>query len=202
MSTKATSEKVNMKGVKKIVSTNDDISCNVNPVCKQGNWVHTSSPINYLYWPNYDMLCKYDHWVAVLVVIWGPERKRDTERRSSLTSLTFIDFVRSGILADSTLLPLHTWPGWATRHISKAQYQLDSNDKELVGLLGMTRSEMICSQPNILQVFAAYDSGLAQGTSVRISVTTIAREEVDLVTKQLYMDIEHISRHNTILKHS
>ena len=37
MSTKATYEKVIMKGVKKIVSTNDDISCNVNPVCKQGN---------------------------------------------------------------------------------------------------------------------------------------------------------------------
>jgi len=46
-------------------------------------------------------------------------------------------------------------------------------------------------EPNILQVFAAYDTGLASGTSVRIQVSTAttAREVVDLVIKQLNMAV-------------
>ena len=46
-------------------------------------------------------------------------------------------------------------------------------------------------EPNILQVYAAYETGLAQGTSVRIKVTTAttAREVVDLVIKQLNMAV-------------
>ncbi|XP_063381006.1 ankyrin repeat and fibronectin type-III domain-containing protein 1-like [Cydia fagiglandana] len=44
-------------------------------------------------------------------------------------------------------------------------------------------------QPGILQVFAAYETGLAAGTSLKLHVTprTSAREVIDLVVKQLNM---------------
>ncbi len=47
------------------------------------------------------------------------------------------------------------------------------------------------SVPNILQVYAAYDTGLASGTSVKLTVTkdTTAREVIDLVIKQLNMAV-------------
>ncbi len=50
---------------------------------------------------------------------------------------------------------------------------------------------MMGPEPNVLQVFAAYDTGLASGTSVRLNVTdrTSAREVVDLVIKQLNMAV-------------
>nr|CAI5841768.1 unnamed protein product [Callosobruchus analis] len=46
-------------------------------------------------------------------------------------------------------------------------------------------------QSGILQVFAAYDTGLASGTSLKLHVTprTTAREVVDLVVKQLNMAV-------------
>ncbi|CAH1984687.1 unnamed protein product [Acanthoscelides obtectus] len=46
-------------------------------------------------------------------------------------------------------------------------------------------------QSGILQVFAAYDTGLAAGTSLKLHVTprTTAREVVDLVVKQLNMAV-------------
>lgn len=45
--------------------------------------------------------------------------------------------------------------------------------------------------PGILQVYAAYDTGLASGTSLKLHVTprTTAREVVDLVVKQLNMAV-------------
>lgn len=45
--------------------------------------------------------------------------------------------------------------------------------------------------PGIIQVFAAYDTGLASGTSLKLHVTpkTTAREVVDLVVKQLNMAV-------------
>ena len=47
------------------------------------------------------------------------------------------------------------------------------------------------NEPNILQVYAAYDTGLASGTSVKLTVTkdTTAREVIDLVIKQLNMAV-------------
>jgi len=47
------------------------------------------------------------------------------------------------------------------------------------------------SSSGILQVFAAYDTGLASGTSLKLHVTprTTAREVVDLVVKQLNMAV-------------
>ena len=55
--------------------------------------------------------------------------------------------------------------------------------------LNATRS--LSPEPNILQVFAAYDTGLASGTSVKLNVThtTSAREVIDLVIKQLNMAV-------------
>ena len=45
----------------------------------------------------------------------------------------------------------------------------------------------------MFQVYAAYDTGLANGTSVKLNVThsTTAREVVDLVIKQLNMAVIH-----------
>lgn len=47
------------------------------------------------------------------------------------------------------------------------------------------------NMPGIIQVYAAYDTGLAKGTSLKLHVTprTTAREVVDLVVKQLNMAI-------------
>ena len=49
----------------------------------------------------------------------------------------------------------------------------------------------IKDEPNILQVYAAYETGLASGTSVKLTVTkdTSAREVIDLVIKQLNMAV-------------
>lgn len=47
------------------------------------------------------------------------------------------------------------------------------------------------SAGGIIQVYAAYESGLANGTSVKLHVTsrTVAREVVDLVVRQLNMAV-------------
>jgi len=119
------------------------------------------------------------------------------ENESHLTNLAH---VRTRLLADGTPLPLPPPPPdppstYSSLNYSVSTNSIDSNDNEVVGI--PKQSEVICPQPssspepNILQVFAAYDTGLAQGTSVRISVTTStsAREVVDLVIKQLNMAI-------------
>merc|ERR1712142_1214401 len=118
------------------------------------------------------------------------------ENESHLTNLAH---VRTRLLADGTPLPLPPPPdppsSYSSLNYSVSTNSIDSNDNEVVGV--PRQSEVICPQPssspepNILQVFAAYDTGLAQGTSVRISVTTStsAREVVDLVIKQLNMAI-------------
>jgi len=122
------------------------------------------------------------------------------ENESHMTNLAH---VRTRLLADGTPLPLPPPPPdqggppstYSSLNYSVSTNSIDSNDNEVVGV--SRHSDMICPQPssspepNILQVFAAYDTGLAQGTSVRISVTTStsAREVVDLVIKQLNMAI-------------
>jgi len=115
--------------------------------------------------------------------------------------LTNLAHVRTRLLADGSQLPLPPPPdqGGPSSNYSSLNYSvstnsIDSNDNDLVG---PRQLDIICPQPssspepNILQVFAAYDTGLAQGTSVRISVSTntSAREVVDLVIKQLNMAV-------------
>lgn len=56
---------------------------------------------------------------------------------------------------------------------------------------GTSTSSKEYSLPGILQVYAAYETGLASGTSLKLHVTprTTAREVVDLVVKQLNMAV-------------
>ncbi|XP_023316665.1 uncharacterized protein LOC106658011 isoform X1 [Trichogramma pretiosum] len=55
----------------------------------------------------------------------------------------------------------------------------------------LTSGVRIAPLPGILQVYAAYETGLATGTSLKLHVTgrTTAREVVDLVVKQLNMAV-------------
>lgn len=57
--------------------------------------------------------------------------------------------------------------------------------------VGATSSSGSEVKTNVLQVYAAYDTGLASGTSVRLNVTrdTCAREVIDLVIRQLNMAV-------------
>lgn len=63
----------------------------------------------------------------------------------------------------------------------------DDEDEET----GQSANTSINSAPGIIQVYAAYDTGLASGTSLKLRVTpkTTAREVIDLVVKQLNMAV-------------
>ena len=67
----------------------------------------------------------------------------------------------------------------STSHVTLATVGIDPGSSQSGG------------EPNILQVYAAYDTGLASGTSVKLTVTkdTTAREVIDLVIKQLNMAV-------------
>lgn len=120
---------------------------------------------------------------------------KENEDMSHLTNLAH---VRTRLLQEETRPdPPSSYSSLA--YSVSSTNSVDSNDNEWEGAsrvhsrAGDLISNQICSspEPNILQVFAAYDTGLAQGTSVRISVTTstTAREVVDLVIKQLNMAV-------------
>ncbi|XP_073945576.1 ankyrin repeat and fibronectin type III domain containing protein wide awake [Choristoneura fumiferana] len=66
--------------------------------------------------------------------------------------------------------------------VPKTDARSDSEDSSV-------KTERPPDQPGILQVFAAYETGLAAGTSLKLHVTprTSAREVIDLVVKQLNM---------------
>ncbi|XP_069999983.1 ankyrin repeat and fibronectin type-III domain-containing protein 1 isoform X4 [Penaeus vannamei] len=68
---------------------------------------------------------------------------------------------------------------------SEASEAKSTEGEELVE--GAVRSE----EPAIIQVYAAYETGLASGTSVKLHITprTTAREVIDLVVKQLNMAV-------------
>ncbi|KAF7989754.1 hypothetical protein HCN44_008428 [Aphidius gifuensis] len=78
----------------------------------------------------------------------------------------------------SSLPPMNT-------HIDDVKDQMASSTST------STTTTMPAPMPGILQVFAAYDTGLAAGTSLKLHVTprTTAREVVDLVVKQLNMAV-------------
>ncbi|XP_066908676.1 ankyrin repeat and fibronectin type-III domain-containing protein 1 isoform X1 [Halyomorpha halys] len=77
---------------------------------------------------------------------------------------------------------------------SGSLYSLSSDDS---GVISKSKSEgeegatVPAPSPGILQVYAAYETGLAAGTSLKIHVSprTTAREVVDLVVKQLNMAV-------------
>ncbi|XP_045497495.1 uncharacterized protein LOC123695634 [Colias croceus] len=70
------------------------------------------------------------------------------------------------------------------KKVPKTEEKQDSEERT-----DPTSERRIVDQPGILQVFAAYETGLAAGTSLKLHVTprTTAREVIDLVVKQLNM---------------
>ncbi|XP_037093805.1 ankyrin repeat and fibronectin type-III domain-containing protein 1-like [Pollicipes pollicipes] len=76
--------------------------------------------------------------------------------------------------------------------LASSARSLSSNDTETDTVSADEADESAAAAaPGELQVFAAYETGLAAGTSVRLHVTprTSAREVVDLVVKQLNMAV-------------
>nr|XP_022917045.1 ankyrin repeat and fibronectin type-III domain-containing protein 1 isoform X2 [Onthophagus taurus] len=65
------------------------------------------------------------------------------------------------------------------------------DEKKIENKVPEQSSSSIKEQAGILQVYAAYETGLASGTSLKLHVTprTTAREVVDLVVKQLNMAV-------------
>ncbi|XP_043191220.1 ankyrin repeat and fibronectin type-III domain-containing protein 1-like [Amphibalanus amphitrite] len=75
--------------------------------------------------------------------------------------------------------------------LASSARSLSSNDTETDTVSADEADDASAAAPGVLQVFAAYETGLAAGTSVRLHVTprTCAREVVDLVVKQLNMAV-------------
>jgi hypothetical protein len=113
--------------------------------------------------------------------------------------LTNLAQVRTRLLADG--VPPPPPPSFSSNiYSANSTHSGDSNENDYGGDGGNQQSLPSYDspahgggvpEPNILQVYAAYETGLAQGTSVRIKVTTAttAREVVDLVIKQLNMAV-------------
>ena len=99
----------------------------------------------------------------------------------------------------TSLLPLRS--GEASHQSTPSLTSLSSTEGESAG--SSTRSSVAAATSDgaaavmepeatgIIQVYAAYESGLANGTSVKLHVTTrtVAREVVDLVVRQLNMAV-------------
>uniref|UniRef100_A0A1B6E9F7 Ankyrin repeat and fibronectin type-III domain-containing protein 1 n=1 Tax=Clastoptera arizonana TaxID=38151 RepID=A0A1B6E9F7_9HEMI len=89
----------------------------------------------------------------------------------------------------SPLLPIR--PGYGSGSI----HSISSDDSSIVNQSKSEGEEegatVPAPAPGILQVYAAYDTGLASGTSLKLHVSprTSAREVVDLVVKQLNMAV-------------
>ena len=101
-------------------------------------------------------------------------------------NLTNLAHVRSRLLADGPHL-LNPPVSYISKTYSNSTNSIDSNENEYAS----NPRNNFPPESNILQVYAAYDTGLAHGTSVRIKVSTAttAREVVDLVIKQLNMAV-------------
>jgi hypothetical protein len=108
----------------------------------------------------------------------------DNKDNNNLNNLAH---VRSRLLADGMTDNLY-----AGTQYSNSTNSVDSNNENEYGTSGQMHPRMMAPpESNILQVYAAYETGLAHGTSVRIKVSTAttAREVVDLVIKQLNMAV-------------
>ena len=113
--------------------------------------------------------------------------EKDMGRTADLTNLAH---VRSRLLADAAGDVPATY---SSNTYSNSTNSVDSNENDYSTSQYSSNLHQVQRAPetNILQVYAAYDTGLAHGTSVRIKVTTAtsAREVVDLVIKQLNMAV-------------
>ncbi|XP_072155401.1 ankyrin repeat and fibronectin type-III domain-containing protein 1 isoform X2 [Bemisia tabaci] len=90
---------------------------------------------------------------------------------------------------------LHNTPGGSMLNVSGSLRSL-SSDESVSAVRSKSEGEedgvtMPTPSPGILQVYAAYETGLAAGTSLKLHVSprTTAREVVDLVVKQLNMAV-------------
>ncbi|XP_056637072.1 ankyrin repeat and fibronectin type-III domain-containing protein 1 isoform X1 [Diorhabda sublineata] len=74
---------------------------------------------------------------------------------------------------------------------SKCVESVKDSDKKSISSTVLCQQIETKNENGILQVFAAYETGLASGTSLKLHVTpqTTAREVVDLVVKQLNMAV-------------
>ena len=74
---------------------------------------------------------------------------------------------------------------------SDAAKSTEGEDGSTADGAGGRRSTASSEEPAIIQVYAAYDTGLASGTSVKLHIThrTTAREIIDIVVKQLNMAV-------------
>jgi hypothetical protein len=89
-----------------------------------------------------------------------------------------------------------SWPSWIRILIPNADQCPDPADQNECGSVWIRirntgEKSFLNHFLSLSQVYAAYETGLAHGTSVRIKVTTAttAREVVDLVIKQLNMAV-------------
>ena len=85
----------------------------------------------------------------------------------------------------------------------QASSMIPASDKHLRGLNVEEKPSQLSStlkSTSVLQVYAAYDTGLASGTSVLINLSesTSSREVVDLVVKQLNMAVIMKGKDNPI----
>ena len=101
-------------------------------------------------------------------------------------NLTNLAHMRSRLLADGGDPPVSYTTSNAT-YRSNSTNSIDSNENEYAATRSAPQLPAPPATSDILQVYAAYDTGLAHGTSVRIkvSLTTTAREVVDLVTESI-----------------
>lgn len=88
--------------------------------------------------------------------------------------------------------------GAVTEKIRRTSTRQSSDEEDIAAGIGSSSSTgnngssgSSNQKPNIIQVYAAYETGLASGTSLKLHVTpkTSAREVVDLVVKQLNMAV-------------
>merc|ERR1712150_273163 len=112
-----------------------------------------------------------------------PTQQFNVLNKENESHLTNLAHMRTRLMSDGTVPAPEPHSNYSSLN------SIDSNDNEIMSQLYPRQAHS--PEPNILQVFAAYDTGLAQGTSVKISVTTntTAREVVDLVVKQLNMAV-------------
>lgn len=79
----------------------------------------------------------------------------------------------------------------STFNVTSESSDIESEIKEMLIERDYVNHDAIEANSSILQIYAAYDTGLASGTSLKLKCTkkTTARELVDLVVKQLNMAV-------------
>lgn len=126
--------------------------------------------------------------------------RSDNHHQSSTTAASTSNFAEHNPQSsDRRTVPFYQIKSSPEKTTSKS---IQSSDKEMATVdnsssnsstspAGSSNSLASSCKPSILQVYAAYETGLASGTSLKLRVTprTSAREVIDLVIKQLNMAV-------------